>query len=65
MTRKSKENNPKVIREGGCKNDQMDKHRSEELRKCMVRVEKLRPQQLIKSFKIVVQKLNINTILSQ
>ena len=65
MTRKSKENNPKVIREGGWKNDQMDKHGSEKLRKCIVLVEKLRPQQLIKNSKIAVQKVNINTILNQ
>jgi len=65
MKSKLKINNPKVIREGGWKNDQSVNRRSEKLRKCIVRVEKLRPQQLIKNFKIVVQKLDISTILNQ
>ena len=65
MVRKQKENNPVVIREVGCKIGQSVKHRSGELRKCIVTIEKLRPHQLIKNFKVVVQKLNINTILNQ
>ena len=65
MVRKQRENNPKVIREGGRKIDLSVKHGSEKLRKCIVTIEKLRPQQLVKNFKVVVQKLNINTILNQ
>ena len=63
MIRKLKENNPEVIREGGRKIDLLDNHGSG--RKCIVRIEKLQPQQLMKNFKIVVQKLDINTILDQ
>ena len=64
MIRKQKSNNPEVIREGGRKIDQSVKHGSE-IRKCIVRIEKLKPHQFIKNFKIVVQKLNIDTILNQ
>ena len=63
MIRKLKENNPEVIREGGRKIDLLDNHGSG--RKCIVRIEKLQPQQLMKNFKVVVQKLDINTILDQ
>ena len=65
MISKPKINNPKVIREGGWKNDLLAKHGSEKIGKCIVRVEKLRPQQLIKNFKIMVNKIDINTILDQ
>ena len=65
MIRKPKANNPKVIREGGRKIDQSVKHGSEKISKCIVTIEKLRPQQLVKNFKVVVQKLNIDTILNQ
>jgi hypothetical protein len=65
MISKPKINNPKVIREGGWKNDLLAKHGSEKIGKCIVRVEKLRPQQLINNFKIMVNKIDINTILDQ
>ena len=65
MIRKLKINNPKGIREGGRKNDPLVNHRSGNLGKCIVRVEKLRPQQLIKNFKIIVHKIDISTILDQ